>query len=197
MKKVSISILSFLSVILAPQIRTPFDRYNADAIAAMGLTELPPSANAPAWSMPSNFIFGSTSVSAEQVNSDSMLLNRPHRLHFSNGAEPVLCQAYPPLESNNVARVLGNAIGGPSNLSAEMFAAMFSVETNHPGLVVIEPRNGRASRDFVAAIFNDAIIRVETSMTNRIELALAILRAGGVEIPDEPVPQDPVPESGE
>lgn len=191
MKKSAISILAFLSVVASAQLGSPFDRYNADVVAAMGLTGFPPSTNAPAWFMPSNFVFGDVSVWTEQVNPDIMLLNRPHRLHFSNGAEPVLFHAYPPLESNNVARVLGNAIGGPSNLPAEMFATMFSVETNHPDLVVIEPRNGHASREFVVAIFKDAIIRVDTSATNRIELALAILRAGGVDIPDEPEPQDP------
>ena len=194
MKKVSISILAFLSVIASAQIRTPFDRYNADVIAAMGLTGVPSSTNAPTWFIPSNFVFGAISVSVKRVNPDVMLLDHPHRLLFSDGAEPVLCHAYPRLESNNVARVLGNAIGGPSNLPAEMFAAMFSVETNHTGFVVIEPQNGTTSRDFVVAIFNDAIVRVDTSATNRIELATAILRAGGVEIPDEPLPRNPEPE---
>lgn len=196
MKKCTFSILAILSTVAVAQLSNPLERYNADVIDVMGLSNLFPSANDPTWFMPSNFVFGAASVSIEQVNSDIRSPNRPYRLLFSDGTGPVLCHAYPCLESNNVARVLGNAIGGPSNLPAQMFASMFSVETNHAGLVVIEPIIGRNSRDFAVAIFNDAVVRVDTGATNRIELILAILRAGGVVIPDEREPQDPNPDPG-
>ena len=173
----------------------PFGAYLQEFVSALNLPDLPSGTNSTAWTAPEELVLQEKTWIVDDVSNKTPRIDHLYRLTCENGNAIVPFRTYPTLSERNSSRIVGWALGGPSNLPAEELASMFSAETNAAGLVVIEPKNGGTSCDFFVAIFNDAIVRVDTSATNRIELALAILRAGGVGIPGEPEPRDPNPDS--
>ena len=72
-------------------------------------------------------------------------------------------------------------------MPTEMIASGYSSQTNECGVIEISAV-GSINESSMIAFGN---ISVRTSGGNSKNFALALLRAGGVDIPDEPEPQDP------
>ena len=74
-----------------------------------------------------------------------------------------------------------------SSMPTEMIASGYSSQTSECGVIEISAV-GSINESSMIAFGN---ISVRTSGGNSKNFALALLRAGGVDIPDEPEPQDP------
>ncbi len=189
MKTTLLAFVFLATTSLFAQSGSPFDGYFAELVDVLHLPALPTGTNTPPWQIPSEVVYDNTSYSVTPVSAEAFRLDRTFRILM--GAEPqeIVLHVYPTLTSNNAARIVGCALGGASNLPAEFTAKNFAISTNAFGTIYITPLADSGEESFVVVLHNDAAFRLDASYQDREAYALAVLQAGGVEIPDEPQPE--------
>ena len=171
------------------------ESYVNSFFSALGVSFQSETTNTPAWRLPESVSFQGTNWPVQ-----------PHP--DADGESRVFCSVSSPDGLTNLTVMadnlptcdgvrlsLASAINLPCNLPATMLAASFSAEHRRNGIeFLFGPRPGCSGKHVFVVCRNLVLCFSSDSFEFGNEFGLSLLRAGGVEIPDEPAPQNPEPE---
>jgi hypothetical protein len=117
-----------------------------------------------------------------QISSDNGITNGEFRIY----RVPTSIHSYCIVES---------ALSLPRSIPARAFASLFNAEAETNGVYCIVPKSALPGIPGFLLLYENMGIGLFWNGGNQKNLALALLRAGGVDIPDDPPRSSPAPES--
>ena len=194
--------LAFLAAqIAAGQESSLFDSEYGRAsqlVYALGLGQGSESTNLCTWTLPFSFVSdnGETNVIARTAFSLSDGSIRTGLSYSSPSSSGKAC-VYACTNHFSALRELLFPTIAFSSSSVSSHTNRFVTSTTDFGMVLISGKesDGSLNENNIRVCFGNVAVFVEGDQP--LPTALSLLRAGGVDIPDEPVPQNPEPELGE
>ncbi len=171
---------------------SPNESYLNTFFSAMGESFQFVTTNEPPWQLPDIFESQGTNWTTQTVedNGREMFFS----VSTSYGLTNISAWAYFSSSNDPIRHVLSSAINIPCNFPAAMLASAFSVERLGQELIILcGPRPGY-NGNYCFLVCRNLVLTIPALAGNGKNLALSLLCAGGVDIPDVPESPEPNPE---
>ncbi len=171
---------------------SPNESYLNTFFSTMGESFQFVTTNEPPWQLPEIFESQGTNWTTQAIEDNG------RELLFSvstpGGLTNISVWAYYSSSNDSIRHVLSSAINIPCNFPAAMLASAFSVERLGQELIILcGPRPGY-NGNYCFLVCRNLVLTIPALAGNGKNLALSLLRAGGVDIPAEPESPEPNPE---
>lgn len=165
-----------------------FEQYASDFFASLGSVSFSQTTNTPPWTPPTNILIDGVTWSLQSNQSTEEPFDISFSLVATNnmkGGEFHVCNVS---DQSAVPSVLASIINIPCNLPPSMVASAFSVSATTSGVFFLRgPRLGSHGTNLYAVCQN-LILVMPNAENIEDSFATAIIRAGGLNIPNSPPP---------
>ena len=168
------------------------ESYVNSFFAAVGVSFQAETTNTPPWRLPESVSFQGTNWTVQTQAIADIESQLVYSVLSPDGLTNIIVRTDNLPTCTGVRFSLASAINLPCNLPASMIASAFSVEQKGNGIDFLFGPRPAFSGSHVFVVCRNLILSFPAANIEfGKELGLSLLRAGGVEIPDEPEPQDP------
>ena len=167
----------------------PLEQYTDEFFASVGEIAFSQMTNAPAWCPPKHIPWmGNTWTVLSKVDAEEPFDNT-FSLVSTDETEERLFHVASVSEGTMVRPILAAAINIPCNMPPTLLASSFSVSSPTSGLFFLQGPRPAHQGTYLFSVCRNLILVIPDAGNDAKQLAIALLRAGGVDIPEVTQPE--------